>query len=101
MNLDKFARLINLQKDRRVHPRIYDRPLRLLVSETEYVTENWSMTGAQLPNFTGTLETGTKLKGRQLDTHMTDPTFVAEIVWQSPDNSVGLRFLELDGVKVA
>ncbi len=100
MSITKVARFFNLQKDRRYHPRIYDRPIKLIVNGFEYLTDNWSMTGFQISNFQDDLEQGAQVVGQHLESQSAITKFVAEVVWRTSDDSVGLRFVELNGMQV-
>jgi hypothetical protein len=83
--------------DQRQHPRVYDRPLKLLIDGRRYKTLDWSMSGmriagypaaAAVPNATvaGTILASGQVKRGE---------FVAEVVRVLPDGSVGVRFVKL------
>jgi len=91
-----IAHLLNLQKDRRGHPRLYDPPLKLTIEKKEYLTDDWSMSGCRISNYLGDYSEDDHVEVYQLNPPGRLKYFSAEVVWRAPDNSVGLRFLKIE-----
>ena len=94
--LARLKRPAGSGSDQRQHPRVYDRPLKLLIDGRRYKTLDWSMSGMRIaaypaaggPNATvaGVILAGGQVKRGE---------FVAEVVRVLPDGSVGVRFVKL------
>ena len=95
---NKLAKLFNLQKDQRRHPRIYDPPLKLSIGKQEYLTDDWSIAGCRVSGYLGDPAQDHHIEGFQKNTPGRLKHFVAEVVWRGPDNSAGLRFLKLENM---
>lgn len=93
---NRFLRLLSLRKDRRGHPRIYDSPLKLTIAKKEYLTDDWSISGCRISDYSVDYAHDYRVEGYQLNTPGRLKYFIAEVVWRDSDNSVGLRFLKFD-----
>jgi hypothetical protein len=82
--------------DKRQHPRVYDRPLKLLIEGHRYETADWSLSGMRIAGYPVGSEPNNTIGGMILASgHVKRGEFVAEVVRILPDSSVGVRFVKL------
>jgi hypothetical protein len=102
--LGKFPRLERLVasfkrlsgRDQRQHPRVYDRPLKLLIDGQRYGTADWSLSGMRIANYPLGSGPSAAISGLILGSgRIKRGEFVAEVVRALPDGSVGVRFVKL------
>jgi hypothetical protein len=85
-----------LGRDKRQHPRVYGRPLKLLIDGRRYESLDWSYSGMRIAGYKLPLRPRDSIAGTILATgHVQRGDFVAEVVRVMPDGSVGVRFIKL------
>ena len=89
-----FKRLSS--RDQRQHPRVYDRPLKLLIDGQRYTTADWSLSGMRIAAYPLGNDPSGAIAGTILASgRVKRGEFVAEVVRVLPDGSVGVRFVKL------
>jgi hypothetical protein len=92
--LARLKHLLGL--DKRQHPRIYGRPLKLQIDGRRYEAADWSYSGMRITGYKAPLRPRDSIAGTILATgHVKRGDFVAEVVRVMPDGSVGVRFIKL------
>jgi hypothetical protein len=90
----RLKHLLGLNK--RQHPRIYGRPLKLLIDGHRYEASDWSYSGMRIAGYKLPLRPRDSIAGTILTTgHIQRGDFVAEVIRVLPDGSVGVRFIKL------
>lgn len=101
MSLSRFLNKLRGNDERRQFPRADEPPMSLVIDGRDYVTRNWSLGGFWIADFAPPVSPGDRLSGALSGRAASTPgEFVAEVVWVDGARNIGLRLLELDGVKM-
>jgi len=100
----KLSRLLNRLgggDERRHFPRADAPAMSLVIDGRTYLSGNWSLGGFWIAGFATPVSPGDRLSGALSGrAASTRGEFVAEVVWVDGRRNIGLRLLELDGVKM-
>lgn len=73
----------------------------VVIDGRTYLTKNWSLSGFWIDDFASPVRPGDQLSGALTGrAASTRGEFVAEVVWADERRNIGLRLLELDGVRM-
>ncbi len=87
--------------ERRGFPRADDPRMPVVIDGRTYLTRNWSLSGFWIDDFATPVRPGDRLSGALSGrAASTRGEFVAEVAWADERRNIGLRLLELDGVRM-
>jgi hypothetical protein len=101
VSLSRFLSKLRGADERRRFPRAEEPAMSLVIDGRTYLTKNWSLGGFWIADFAASTTPGDRLAGALSGrAASTRGEFVAEVVWVDGARNIGLRLLELDGVKM-
>ncbi len=102
-NVKRFGLLNALRQsgERRGFPRADDPRMPVVIEGRTYLTRNWTISGFWIDDYASPVKPGYRLSGALSGpAASTRGEFVAEVAWADERRNIGLRLLELDGVRI-